>query len=109
MGITGNIQNNIVVMYEIKSFTVTLAAGNFFQIIYIEQITILPIVKNRKNSIIPPYYRWVVLCTVKISYAYMYYQKHKHHIHCSPLYVSVLSALSHTNEINCLYVKQMGE
>jgi hypothetical protein len=46
MGIIGNIQNNIVVIYEIKSFYVTLVAGIFFQIIYIEQITILPIVKN---------------------------------------------------------------
>jgi hypothetical protein len=27
-------------------FYVTLAAGNFFQIIYIEKITILPIVQN---------------------------------------------------------------
>jgi hypothetical protein len=46
VGIIGNIQNNIVVIYEIKSFYVTLAAGKFFQIIYFEQITILPIVKN---------------------------------------------------------------
>jgi hypothetical protein len=38
--------NNIVIIYEIKSFYVTLAAENFFQIIYIEQITNLPIVKN---------------------------------------------------------------
>jgi hypothetical protein len=30
MRIIGNIQNNIVVIYEIKSFYVTLAAGNFF-------------------------------------------------------------------------------
>jgi hypothetical protein len=46
MGIIGNIQNNIVVIYEIKSFYVTLVVGKFFQTIYIEQITILPIVKN---------------------------------------------------------------
>jgi hypothetical protein len=46
MGIIGNIQNNIVVIYEIEPFYVTLASGKFFQIIYIEQITILPIVKN---------------------------------------------------------------
>jgi hypothetical protein len=46
MSIIRNIQNNIVVIYEIKSFYVTLAAENFFQIIYIEQITILPIVQN---------------------------------------------------------------
>jgi hypothetical protein len=30
MGIIGNIQNNTVVIYEIKSFYVTLAAGKFF-------------------------------------------------------------------------------
>jgi hypothetical protein len=64
MGIIGNIQNNIVVIYEIESFYVTLASGKFFQIIYIEQITILPIVKNLKK-LIPQYDHWVVLCTVK--------------------------------------------
>jgi hypothetical protein len=57
MGIYGNIQNNIVVIYEIKSFYVTLVSGNFFQIIYIEQITILPTVKNweknRYTTILP--------------------------------------------------------
>jgi hypothetical protein len=46
MGIIGNIQNNIVIIYEIKSFYVTLAAEKFFQTIYTEQITILPIVEN---------------------------------------------------------------
>jgi hypothetical protein len=45
MGIIRNIQNNIVVIYEIKSFFVTLAAGNFFQI-NIEKIIILLIVKS---------------------------------------------------------------
>jgi hypothetical protein len=50
MGIIGNIQNNIVVIYEIKSFYVTLAVGNFFRTIYIEQITILPIVKKLKKN-----------------------------------------------------------
>jgi hypothetical protein len=66
MTIIGNIQNNIAVIYEIKSFHVTLAAGNFFfQKIYIKKITILPIVQNLKNPIIPPYYCWVILCTVK--------------------------------------------
>jgi hypothetical protein len=30
MVIIGNIQNNIIVIYEIKSFYVTLAAGKFF-------------------------------------------------------------------------------
>jgi hypothetical protein len=42
MRIIRNIQNNIVVTYEIKSFYVTLAVGNVFQTIYIEQITIYP-------------------------------------------------------------------
>jgi hypothetical protein len=46
MAIIGNIEDDIVVIYEIKSFYVTLAAGKIFQIIYIEQITILPIIKN---------------------------------------------------------------
>jgi hypothetical protein len=36
MSIIGNIQNNIIVIYEIKSFYVTLAIGNFFETIYIE-------------------------------------------------------------------------
>jgi uncharacterized membrane protein len=44
-----NIQNNIVVIYEIKSFYITLAVKIFFQIIYIEQVTILPIVKKLKK------------------------------------------------------------
>jgi hypothetical protein len=43
MGIIGNIQNNIVVIYEIKSW------GKFIQTIYIEQITILLIVKKLKK------------------------------------------------------------
>jgi hypothetical protein len=46
MGIIGNIQNNIVAIYEIKSFYETLAAGKFIQIIYIEQITSLCIIKD---------------------------------------------------------------
>jgi hypothetical protein len=52
MSIIGNIQNNIVVIYEIESFYVTLAAGKFFP-------------NNWEKPIILPYYRWVVLCTVK--------------------------------------------
>jgi hypothetical protein len=31
MGITSNIQNNIVVIYEINLFYVTLSAGKYFQ------------------------------------------------------------------------------
>jgi hypothetical protein len=38
-----------VVVYQSKSFYVTLAAWNFFQIIYIQQFTILPIVKKLKK------------------------------------------------------------
>jgi hypothetical protein len=50
MSIIGNIQNNIVVIYEIKSFYVNLAAEKIFQIIYIKQITILPIVQIWKKN-----------------------------------------------------------
>jgi hypothetical protein len=42
MGIIRNVQNNIVVIYEMKSFYATLAAGNFLQIIYIEQLPFYP-------------------------------------------------------------------
>jgi hypothetical protein len=49
VSIIGNIQNNIAVIYEIKYFYVILATGKFFQIIYIEQITILPIVRKLKK------------------------------------------------------------
>jgi hypothetical protein len=49
MSIIGNIQNNIVVIYEIKSFYVNSAAEKIFQIIYIKQITILPIVQILKK------------------------------------------------------------
>jgi hypothetical protein len=49
MGIIRNIQNNIVIIYEIKSFYVTLQ-WDFFQIIYIEQITILAIGKIEKTD-----------------------------------------------------------
>jgi hypothetical protein len=64
MDIIGNIQNNFVVIYEIKSFYVTLAEGNFFQTIYNEKIIIFPIVTNWKNDNITVLH-WVVLCTVK--------------------------------------------
>jgi hypothetical protein len=66
MGIIVNIQNNIVVIYGIKSFYVTLAVAIYFANIYIEQLTILPLVKKMKKKLIMlPYYRWVILCTVK--------------------------------------------
>jgi hypothetical protein len=42
MSIIGNIQNNIVVIYEIKSFYEPWKQGDFFQMIYIQQIIILP-------------------------------------------------------------------
>jgi hypothetical protein len=44
-------QNDIVVIYEMKYMKpveiVGGGRGNFFQIVYIEQITILPATKNR--------------------------------------------------------------
>jgi hypothetical protein len=43
----GDIGSNIVVIYEIKSFYLTLVVRFF--LIYIKQITILPIVKKEKN------------------------------------------------------------
>jgi hypothetical protein len=58
MSIIRNIQNNIVVIYEIKSFYVTLAAMIFLQIIYIQQIIILPIVKKLKKPLILQYVGW---------------------------------------------------
>jgi hypothetical protein len=45
MGIIGNMQNNIVVIYEIKSFYVALAVGFFSNNIHRENYH-LPIVKN---------------------------------------------------------------
>jgi hypothetical protein len=61
----GNIQNNIVVIYEIKSFYITLAAGKFFPNNIHRANYHFTHSKKQKTSIIPPYYRWVVLCTVK--------------------------------------------
>jgi hypothetical protein len=49
-GYFGNIQNNIVVIYEIKSFLCNLGSTEFFQIIYMEQITILPTVKKTEKA-----------------------------------------------------------
>jgi hypothetical protein len=42
MSIIRNIQNNIIVIYEIKSFYVTLAAGKIFPNNIHEQIIIFP-------------------------------------------------------------------
>jgi hypothetical protein len=63
MSIVGNIQNNIVVIYEIKSFYVTLAAGKFFPMHGANYHFTHS--KKLKKTIIPLYHRWVVLCTVK--------------------------------------------
>jgi hypothetical protein len=65
MGIIGNIQNNVVVMYEIKSFYVTLAAGRFFPNNIHRVNYHFTHSKKLEKLIITPYYRWVVLCTVK--------------------------------------------
>jgi hypothetical protein len=64
-GIIENIQNNIVVIYEIKSFYVTLAAGKFVPNNIHQANYHFTHSKKLKKMIIPPYYRWVVLCTVK--------------------------------------------
>jgi hypothetical protein len=71
MGIIRNIQNNIVVIYEIKSFYVTLAAGIFFSNNIHRANYHFTHCKKLKKSIISPYYRWVVLCTVKDLYLSM--------------------------------------
>jgi hypothetical protein len=66
MGIIKNIQNNIVVIYEIKYFYVTLAVGKFFpNNIHEANYHFTHSKKLKKKLIIPPYHRWVVLCTVK--------------------------------------------
>jgi hypothetical protein len=63
--VLSEIQNNIIVIYEIKSFYVTLAAENFFPNNIHRANYHFTHSKNLKTPIIPPYYRWVVLCTVK--------------------------------------------
>jgi hypothetical protein len=66
MCIIENIQNNIVVIYEIKFFYVTLMAGKIFpNNIHRANYHFTHSKKLKKKPIIPPYYRWVVLCTVK--------------------------------------------
>jgi hypothetical protein len=69
MSILGIIQDNIIVIYEIKSFYVTLAAGRFFpNNIHRANYHFTHSKKLKKNPIIPPYYSWVVLCTAKDPY-----------------------------------------
>jgi hypothetical protein len=65
MGIIQNIQNNFVVIYEIKSFYVTLAVVKFFQNNIYSANYHFTHGKKLKKTIIPPYYSWVVLRTVK--------------------------------------------
>jgi hypothetical protein len=85
MGIIGNIEDNIVVIYKIKSFYVTLAAGKFFpnnihranyHFTYSEKTektdstTILPlcgIVYRKRQKIIEPC-NWYVLLLLKNSF-----------------------------------------
>jgi fumarate reductase subunit C len=66
MGIIRNIQNNIVVIYEIKSLYVILTAGKYFpNNIHRANYHFTHSKKLKKKPIIPPYYSCVVLCTVK--------------------------------------------
>jgi hypothetical protein len=66
MDIMGNIQNNIVVIYEIKSFLCNLSSGEIFpNNIHGANYHFTYSKKLEKNPIIPRYHRWVVLCTVK--------------------------------------------
>jgi hypothetical protein len=59
MGIIGNIQNNIVIIYEIKSFYVTLAAEKIFPNNIHRANYHFTHSRKLKKSIIAPYYRWV--------------------------------------------------
>jgi hypothetical protein len=64
MSLIGNIQNNFIVIYEIKSFYVTLAAGKFFpKNIHQENYHFTHNKKLKKP--IPLYNCLLVLCTVK--------------------------------------------
>jgi hypothetical protein len=63
VGIIGNIKNNIVIIYEIKSFYVTLVAGKYFPNNIYRANYHFTHSKKTKKTIIPPYYRWVELCT----------------------------------------------
>jgi hypothetical protein len=65
MSIIRNIQNNIIVIYEIKFFYVTLAAGEFFPNNIHRANYHFTHNKKLTKPIIPPDYHWVVLCTVK--------------------------------------------
>jgi hypothetical protein len=65
MGIIENIEDNIVVIYEIKSFYVTLAAGKFFPNNIHRANYHFTHCTKLKKPIILPYHRWVVLYTIK--------------------------------------------
>jgi hypothetical protein len=65
MSITENIQNDIVAIYEIKSFYLTLTAGKFFRNNIHRANYHFTHSKKLKKPIISRYYHWVVLCTVK--------------------------------------------
>jgi hypothetical protein len=65
MAIIGNIEDDIVVIYEIKSFYVTLAAGENSNNIHRANYHFTHNKKLKKKPTILPYHRWVVLCTVK--------------------------------------------
>jgi hypothetical protein len=71
MSIIGNIQNNISVTYEIKSFYITLAAMNFFPNNTHRANYNFTHSKKLKKLIILPYYLWVVLCTVKDLFSHV--------------------------------------
>jgi hypothetical protein len=63
MSIIRNIEDNIIVIYELKSFYVTLAVGKFFPNIIHRANYHFTHSKKLKRPIILPYYSWVVLCT----------------------------------------------
>jgi hypothetical protein len=64
-GIIQNIQKHFVVIYEIKSFYVNLGVVEFFQNNIHRANYHFTHGEKVKKTIIPPYYRWVVLRTVK--------------------------------------------
>jgi hypothetical protein len=65
MGIIGNIEDNIVVIYEIKSFYITLVARKFFPNNTHGANYHFTHSKKLKKTIILRYHHWVVLCTAK--------------------------------------------
>jgi hypothetical protein len=65
MGIIRNIQNNIIVIYEIKSFHVIFAVGKFFPNNIHQANYHFTHSKKTKKLIILLYNHWVVLCIIK--------------------------------------------